>query len=77
MNKPTYVPNCTYRACLNQKTGAVGHATTYSYDGQYTWHACGSCAKKMAIKHGLEGDPKASKKKAAKRKPSSIQGSFA
>jgi hypothetical protein len=62
VSKPTYVPNCTYRGCLRhvrvkgekEPVAKVNTATQYVYMSGQTWHVCAGCAKKLAIKYGLE-----------------------
>ena len=75
MSKPTYVPNCTYRGCLRhvrvkgEQVAKVNTATQYVFMSGQTLHVCGGCAKKLAIKYGLEA-------KQARAKPQVAQGLF-
>ena len=73
MPPPRYRPTCNYRACRNAN-GEMATATTYVVDERHEpVYVCGACARKMAIKLGLEPDPKADPKKARpKRKARAV-----
>ena len=69
MTPPRYRPTCNYRACRNQKTGETAAATTYVVGAHAEpLYVCGSCARKIAVKLGIDPDPELKKKKPA-RKP--------